>query len=209
MHPDIRVRESPIEGRGIFAGRLIPKGTTVWKLTEAPGTFVTHAELRRLPPDRRHLAYRYRDRYLLSSDGSEYMNHSCDPNTCWIDDETMVASRDIRPGDEVTFDYATSDVHVWWRAKWVCHCGAPGCRKIITGRDCLDPVFAERHRGHLPSWTVDFMQRHAGIRGRLSSLLYAGAEVVRQLRSIGRRSGGGGPSSYRPADGARGPRTQS
>jgi hypothetical protein len=185
MHPDIQVRDQDtIQGRGLFASRLLPEGTILWRLTEAPGTYVTPAQLRQLPETEQNLAYWHRDRYFLAADGSEYMNHSCDPNTPWVDDETLAASCDILPDQEITFDYATSDVHVWWRAKWACRCGAPSCRRFVTGRDCLDPAFAQRYRGRLPSWTVEFMQRHAGLRGRLSWLLYAAAEVVRQLRSV-------------------------
>ena len=47
-------------------------------------------------------------------DISNFMNHSADP-TCWFVDGgveyegVMVATRDLRPGDEITFDYATSE----------------------------------------------------------------------------------------------------
>lgn len=183
MHPDIQVRESAIEGRGVFADRAIPKDTALWKLTEAPGTYVTLAELKQLPVARQRLAYRYRDRYLLSCDGSECMNHSCDPNTYWLDDETMAASRDIEPDEEITFDYATNEGHPWWQEKWPCTCGAPNCRGVVSGRDCLDPAFAERYGTNLPSWTLEFMQRHAGWRGRLSWLLFVGALTARKVRA--------------------------
>ncbi|MGK7866344.1 SET domain-containing protein [Falsiroseomonas sp. E2-1-a20] len=185
MHPDIRAYDSAIEGRGLTASRPIPKHAVVWRLADAPGRLLTLRELKRLPPEQRHLAYRYKDRHFLSEDASRFMNHSCEPNTVWADDETLIAARDIAAGEEVTFDYATSDVHVWWRAKWRCRCGAPSCRGVVTGRDCLDPSFAARHRGHLPSWTVAFMRHHVGLRGRLSWLLYAGAELVRRLRPGG------------------------
>jgi hypothetical protein len=194
MHPDIRVRESAIEGRGVYANRLIPQGTTLWKLTEATGIYVTSAKFRQLPVNLRCLAYRYRDRFFLSSDGSQFMNHSCDPNTHWLDDETMAASRDIQPDEEVTFDYATSDVHPWWREKWSCSCGAAGCRGVITGRDCLVPAFAARYRGYLPSWTVDFMRRHRGLRGHLSWLLFVGAGVARKVRALALRRSDEAPS---------------
>ncbi|MEM7021680.1 MAG: SET domain-containing protein-lysine N-methyltransferase [Pseudomonadota bacterium] len=193
MHPDISVRGSPIEGRGIFADRLLPKGTVL--MDEAIGTFVTFEELQQLPEDKHHLAYRHGDRYFLGSDGSEYMNHSCDPNTHWQSDDVVVASRDIHPDEELTYDYATSEIHTWWRAKWICDCGTPNCRGYITGRDCLDPAFAARHHGRLPSWTVEFMRRHSGVRGRLSWLLFAGAEVYRRLRSMGQRSWRASPAA--------------
>ena len=47
-------------------------------------------------------------------DVSNYMNHSCNPS-CWFVDGgeeytgLMVAARDLLPGDEITFDYNTTE----------------------------------------------------------------------------------------------------
>ena len=49
------------------------------------------------------------------------MNHSCDP-TCWFTDEdpeVMVACRDIQEGEEITYDYATSETINSFHANWV------------------------------------------------------------------------------------------
>ena len=37
-----------------------------------------------------------------------FQNHSCDPTTWWVDDITLVARRDILPGEEITYDYGTT-----------------------------------------------------------------------------------------------------
>ena len=52
----------------------------------------------------------------------------------------MTATRDVAPGDEITFDYCTSND---WPQDWTCACGAPACRGRITGDEWRDPV---RHR---------------------------------------------------------------
>lgn len=90
---------------------------------------------------------------LESDDPSMYMNHSCEP-TCVFEPEmlrtehgavVMTAFRDLHPGDELTFDYATSEDH---EQNWKCLCGAPTCRGRVTGDDWRDPSFQAKYRGH-------------------------------------------------------------
>lgn len=89
---------------------------------------------------------------LESDDPSMYMNHSCDP-TCLFECESiktdgvvvMTASRDLEPGDELTFDYATSEDH---EQNWPCLCGAPMCRGRITGDDWKSKEFQQKYKGH-------------------------------------------------------------
>ncbi|EEH58960.1 uncharacterized protein MICPUCDRAFT_56361 [Micromonas pusilla CCMP1545] len=89
---------------------------------------------------------------LQSEDPSMYMNHSCEP-TCWFEPTrvewdgvvVMTASRDLRPGDELTFDYATSEDA---EQSWKCLCGAPSCRGRVTGDDWRAPEFQAKYKGH-------------------------------------------------------------
>ncbi len=97
----IRTYDSPIEGTGLVATEFIPAGTVIWKASP-DDIKLTARELRRLPREQHHLVYQCGDRFILAVDGSQYTNHSCDPNTWWLDDETMTARRDIQPGEEVT-----------------------------------------------------------------------------------------------------------
>jgi len=48
---------------------------------------------------------------ILNNDASYFHNHSCDPN-CWFsaaNSSTMVARRDIKPGEEITFEYGLQE----------------------------------------------------------------------------------------------------
>mmetsp|Transcript_47921 Transcript_47921/g.159727 ORF Transcript_47921/g.159727 Transcript_47921/m.159727 type:complete len:494 (-) Transcript_47921:263-1744(-) len=85
-------------------------------------------------------------------DVSNYMNHSCDP-TCWFVDGgaeyngVMVASRDITPGEEITFDYATSEDSIL-TPEFDCQCGTACCRSRVSPLDWSLPAVAERYCGH-------------------------------------------------------------
>jgi hypothetical protein len=59
-----------------------------------------------------------------------FLNHSCAPNAA-LRGRTLVALRDIGRGDEITFDYATTEYEM--AAPFPCGCGAPACRGVIRG----------------------------------------------------------------------------
>ena len=160
LHPSIKVMTySKIQGTGLYATAFIPIDTVVWKL-DSNEKLLTLYELQQLPPDRQNLAYEYKGKFIIVSDGSEYMNHSCDPNTWWKGDEILIARQDIQAGDEVTYDHATAEIDAKFRSNWDCHCGAVKCRKIIKPDECLDPIFQKVYRGHLPSWVKEYIKKH-------------------------------------------------
>ena len=69
-------------------------------------------------------------------DGNEarWINHSCEPNCEAIGEKDGIfiyALRDIRPGEELSYDYSLDldePITKNLRLKYQCHCGAAGCR---------------------------------------------------------------------------------
>jgi hypothetical protein len=182
IHHDIEIANNMIEGSGLVASKLIAQGTAVAKLNPDDKR-VTDKELQKLPKELHGLVLSYKNHTsVITTDNWKYMNHSCNPSTWWSDNETLVAMRDIHPGEEVTFDYATADVHPWWRTKWRCTCKADNCRGFIAGRDCLDPAFQERYRGHLPSWVLEFIEEQSGLRGWVMGWFAQLVEMLRRLK---------------------------
>ncbi|XP_065674619.1 histone-lysine N-methyltransferase SUV39H2 [Hydra vulgaris] len=75
---------------------------------------------------------------------SHFINHSCDPNlrvfTVWVDTLDprlprlgLFALRDIKQGEELTFDYTCGqkESKTSNEIKMYCACGAPNCRKYL------------------------------------------------------------------------------
>jgi SET domain-containing protein len=97
-------------------------------------------------------AYQCNETELVNEQGPErFMNHSCDPNCWWADDDTIVARRDILPGEEITYDYAMTEVNIEWQM--ICRCGATNCRGLITNKDHRDPKWQALYGDNLPSHT--------------------------------------------------------
>jgi hypothetical protein len=60
----------------------------------------------------------------------------------------FVALREIATGEELTYDWATTDDAAY---AIKCRCGSPACRGIITGKDWQQKDLQRRYRG-LFSW---------------------------------------------------------
>ncbi len=81
-----------------------------------------------------------------------YVNHSCEPN-CGIKRRFhVVAMRDIRAGESVTWDYEMTEKSWWWRMP--CKCGAPTCRKIIGSYARMPKATRAKYKGFISSWLL-------------------------------------------------------
>ncbi len=105
------------------------------------------------------------DRHLHTEVGKlSALNHSCDPNVI-LDMEHMVviACRDIKAGDELTFFYPSTE----WEmdAPFICLCGAANCIHVVAGARFLPLSTLETHylNRHIREEMIDLLnstQRH-------------------------------------------------
>jgi hypothetical protein len=176
LSPALRGGASPDgKGRGVFAAKPIRRGEllAVWG-----GDVLTRAELEREPPSQRLVLQIDEDHFLLSTcEGpADWINHSCAPNSGLLGQVSLVALRDIAVGEEICFDYATSDGCDY--DEFECCCGARECRGRIGGDDWRKPELQQRYRGHF----APYLQQ------RIDAL---GARSVRRTNGAARAAGEG------------------
>ncbi len=70
---------------------------------------------------------------------SNFMNHSCDPNIMYSDNDSIIAKRDIAAGEELTIDYGNFIVN--FDQDFFCSCGSNTCRKQIQKNDWMDLIY--------------------------------------------------------------------
>jgi hypothetical protein len=105
------LEKSPVHGFGVFANELIKKGSKVWEFNPIFDVRFTDAEFERLPPSVKaeieHHLYQPEQGGVLyyESTMGRYMIHSREPNVDFSDVGVGWATRDIKPGDELTCDY--------------------------------------------------------------------------------------------------------
>jgi SET domain-containing protein len=121
----LEIRPAGAKGRGVFAREGIARGEYLAAFT---GFVLETAQLR---DDL--LALQIGDDLWLCSRGEaldDCINHGCEPNAGFVTGEPVLfALRDIAPGEEIAFDYATSISELGWALE--CACAAPRCRRRI------------------------------------------------------------------------------
>ena len=152
ISPKAAVRQSPIQGRGLFALEPIAKGEIV--CIKGGHIFNRPAlqELTRiLGPAEIQIA---EDLFIGPINEQEregsmiFSNHSCEPNIGVHGQIVFVALRDVEAGEELTHDWATTDDDSY---EMLCNCGATTCRKVITGQDWRRKDLQEKYAGYF-SW---------------------------------------------------------
>jgi len=112
----ITVRRRPIRGYGVIS-----------TLPFEPGSTIGYFDGDEVPND---------TRYSLTLDGVKieptgklaYLNHACDPNAGWVG-RTLVASRYIECGEEVTINYLETESQISFAFQ--CECGNEDCMGLI------------------------------------------------------------------------------
>jgi hypothetical protein len=149
LTPKARLGPSRLGGQGLLAVAPIPRHelVAIWG-----NRVMTTAELWALDETLRDFPVQvWHDAFMgpMAADEIEpvdYMNHSCAPNCGVRGSVVVVARRSIALGEELTFDYGTTDSDRWTLE---CACGARTCRGRMTGDDWRDPAFRRRNRGYL------------------------------------------------------------
>ena len=157
-----RIGPSPIEGRGLFARRRIRRG----EIVAIKGGHVYDA--RTLARLKGRIAASYiqiADGFFLGArtrtevrDNKMFINHSCAPNVGIRGQIVFVALRDIRAGEELTYDWAMEENG---RDRTRCRCGARRCRRVLTGGDWKIPRLQRRYRGYFSSYLEDKIRASA------------------------------------------------
>lgn len=155
-------------GRAVFVRERIRANEVliVWG-----GEVVTGEMLLDMSDDKRRLSIQIEeDLYLTTSNEgpADWINHSCDPNAGLLGQIVLVALRDIRVGEEICFDYATSDASSY--DEFECHCRAKTCRHHVTADDWKLPELQRRYAGHFSPY----------IQKRIDTLLRRTAESARK-----------------------------
>jgi hypothetical protein len=152
--PKTEVRESKIHGRGLFATADIAKDEIV---AAKGGHIVDRKTLREtITPRLGPVEIQIDDDLFIAPVTEEqressmlYSNHSCDANLGVRGEIIFVTMRSIRAGEELTYDWAMTDDDNYCLE---CNCGAPNCRKTMTGKDWQRPDLQQRYAGYFSAY---------------------------------------------------------
>lgn len=138
LSPKTEIKSSPICAIGVFAKSNIHKAEII-RVTG--GIVLPKSDSKRY---NELLNYTVDNVYLDISDDfalaptpddlelTATINHSCEPNAGFLDTITIIAIREIEPGEEIAWDYAFSQTTF---EPFLCKCGTASCRKTIRPDD--------------------------------------------------------------------------
>lgn len=144
----ITTGKSKIQGTGIFAAENIKIGAFVCSLTGRQIRWVYNEET-----DRKKCANWVgigRNLWIDPEGPLSQLNHSCDPNMGLKGEVRFHALKDIKIGDELTFDYSTAEEATDWSMK--CLCGSSNCRKTITSIQFLPQTVYLDYLPYIPTY---------------------------------------------------------
>ncbi len=145
LSPLAEAREIPPKGFGSFAVNPIPMGTVV---ATFGGTILTRINFETYPLEQRSRSIQIDvDQFVLgpvSRESGDSINHSCLPNCGMHNATQLIAMREIAVGEELTYDYATSDTSDY--DEFECACGSDICRGRVSGDDWKLPDLQSRYQ---------------------------------------------------------------
>lgn len=139
--PAIEVRDK--DGfKGVYARQAIPKDSVIFTLRGSiltrPSKYTIELGSKQhlnVPPHRKannELDYCW-----------QYLNHCCEPNGYInISERSFRALRDITPGEQITFNYLTTESEM--AVPFNCTCRSPNCFGYIRGRHFLTTAEGDR-----------------------------------------------------------------
>ena len=173
------VKESPIQGRGLFAVAPIAMGEVV---CVKGGHIIDRAKLSELQPTLGPAEIQVGDDLFVCPATEEeregsmiFSNHSCTPNIGVRGEITFIAMRDIVAGEELTHDWAMTDNS---DEVMDCHCGSANCRRRVTGKDWQMPELQKRYAGYFSAYLADKIATLATLILVLAAGLAGGQEIT-------------------------------
>jgi hypothetical protein len=147
---ELYIADAGPRGKGVFAGRDIPRGRVVisfggdedwiWNIPRADWEYALQVDY---------------DRYILPRRGSPawFINHSCHPNCVLVSRSDVKSWRKISRGEEVTIDYSTNVG--WDEFEMVCACGSEGCRKLVRSYIFLPDDLKKRYGRNVSPYLLE------------------------------------------------------
>lgn len=155
MNPKLKVGQSEIHGKGVFAIKNVNKEET---LAVFGGYVIRIGALKNLPKKIRDEGIQVDKDFILGikkmseQEDTSFFNHSCDPNAGCKGQISLVAIKDILKGEEVAFDYVMDSYDgKWYKLK--CNCGEKNCRKVVSDKDWKNPTLQKRYKGYF-QWYI-------------------------------------------------------
>ncbi|HYE21971.1 MAG TPA: SET domain-containing protein-lysine N-methyltransferase [Verrucomicrobiae bacterium] len=138
MNQKFYVKKSGVSGKGCFASQDIKKGELICRMQGKPMSIPQVIRKYEKGTERYDDSLQIGVKTYLDLDQPFiYFNHSCNANAAIVKTNSMIARRNIKKDEEISYDYSlvewtdkkSFDDWSYWQMR--CRCGALNCRKYV------------------------------------------------------------------------------
>lgn len=156
LSPKINVSDTKNRGKGLFANKDLEKNELILVMGGYIFSIEDENNLNEYNEDKPiEISEDFSFSPILESDTEKmpqhYINHSCNPNCGWKGQLFLVAMKNIKSGEEITFDYAmimhpndASETYF----EMNCLCGEESCRGKISEHDWEKEEIQQKYDGY-------------------------------------------------------------
>src|SRR3989344_3254230 len=145
----IHIGKSKLHGKGLIASGNIKKNETIFVIKGKKIKFLINNKRQAKIAGLNWIGWG-KNTWINPVNFGLYFNHSCDPNSAIKGKVTVMALRNIKKNEEVTFDYSLDEADIFWQIK--CYCGAKNCRKVIRSIQFLPRPIFNRYVSYIPKY---------------------------------------------------------
>lgn len=128
IHPQLHIKDSPIEGKGIFTQVTLLPETIVFDIVAEKIHYRNNPYLADQNPN--WIGAGYQEWLKIGpGDIAGYLNHCCSPNVILNEKLQLITMTRIKAHEELVMDYSITELDPYW--KMDCDCGASACRKVL------------------------------------------------------------------------------
>lgn len=146
IHPHLEVKDSPIQGKGLFTEVYVSKATILFEIMGKRFQHDYDPSLSQQNPNWIGIGH---EEWLELGPGdiAIYLNHSCNPNVIINGKLQLITMKPLKAQEELLLDYSTTELDPYW--KMDCGCGADECRKVLHSFQLLPDKLQKKYRKYL------------------------------------------------------------
>ena len=145
----IYIGKSKLHGKGLLVSRNIKKGEVVFIIKGKKVNFLINNKKQAKIAGLNWVGVG-KNEWIDPINHCVFFNHSCNPNSAIKGRVVVVAIRNIKKGEEITFDYSLNEADIFWHIK--CHCGSKNCRKVIKSIQFLPQETFTKYISYIPKY---------------------------------------------------------
>ncbi|MDP9249532.1 MAG: SET domain-containing protein [bacterium] len=145
----IYIGKSGFHNKGLIASKNIKKGERIFLIQGKKIKFLISSEKQADKAGLNWIGYA-KNTWIDPVGYGLFINHSCRPNAAIKGKLQVIALRNIKKGEEVTFDYSMSETDIFWHIK--CNCRHKNCRRIIRSIQFLPKNVFKKNLRSIPKY---------------------------------------------------------